>query len=544
MVLGREKVRGRALIGAAAVSALALGAAALGCEAILGIDDIVLGTGTEGTSCWDMAGFDGRGCYRTDGDCKPTTYEQILNACSDAACVYFDNAAKVANLGEDGKLPPLPEPPGVGGGPAGSSGSGGGGGAGEGGGTGGSGGGTGGAGGGGTGGSDGAGGSGGSTGTLCSSLAEPRVYITGSNAVKPILAQLGAILSNPSGENHVTLIYQPQSSCLGAKAILEDDRIEGAAVYWLKSGASTKELACDLDPGGTLADIGACDVFASTCQPLPNGLPSTVKDNQGPIQAMTFIAPNGSDEKTISQEAAYFVYGFGAASGVTPWSDPEHILRRDVSSGTQRMIGEAIDVPSARWQGRTMANTSEMRETVQTASGEEAKKTIGIFDVINGDPARVALKVLAFQASGQRCGFWPDSSNGVNVRDKRNVRDGHYPIWGPLHLFLRVSESGEATKAMAKLVVDYIVGTKQLPNDTDAIHLLTILGEGSLVPQCAMRVRRTQEMGPLEPFTPESPCSCIFDYITTKQTSCKQCKGNADCTEPGSRCSLGYCEAQ
>jgi len=84
---------------------------------------------------------------------------------------------------------------------------------------------------------------------------------------------------------------------------------------------------------------------------------------------------------------------------------------------------------------------------------------------------------------------------------------------------------------------------RSLPKDEDARSLLTILAQGSLVPQCAMRVRRTQEMGPLEPFTPESPCSCRFDEITNKKTSCTKCEGNAGCTEPGSRCSFGYCEA-
>ncbi|XXX77818.1 hypothetical protein WMF30_03460 [Sorangium sp. So ce134] len=44
------------------------------------------------------------GCYR----CAPTTSEQLLNACTDAACRPFDNA-RLTNL-RDGGLPPLPEP--------------------------------------------------------------------------------------------------------------------------------------------------------------------------------------------------------------------------------------------------------------------------------------------------------------------------------------------------------------------------------------------------------------------------------------------------
>ncbi|MGK3967248.1 hypothetical protein WMF38_24125 [Sorangium sp. So ce118] len=51
----------------------------------------------------------GGGCY----GCTPTTNEQLLNACTDAACRPFDNR-RLGNL-RDGALPPLPEP-GAGGG--------------------------------------------------------------------------------------------------------------------------------------------------------------------------------------------------------------------------------------------------------------------------------------------------------------------------------------------------------------------------------------------------------------------------------------------
>ncbi|WP_437835123.1 hypothetical protein [Sorangium sp. So ce1153] len=45
----------------------------------------------------------GGGCH----GCTPTTNEQLLNACTDAACRPFDNR-RLGNL-RDGGLPPLPE---------------------------------------------------------------------------------------------------------------------------------------------------------------------------------------------------------------------------------------------------------------------------------------------------------------------------------------------------------------------------------------------------------------------------------------------------
>jgi hypothetical protein len=54
-------------------------------------------------------------------------------------------------------------------------------------------------------------------------------------------------------------------------------------------------------------------------------------------------------------------------------------------------------------------------------------------DEANLDAAN--LRVLAFQGTGQRCGFLPDAQPGKD--DLGNVRDGHYLIWGPMHFYLR-----------------------------------------------------------------------------------------------------------
>ncbi len=53
-------------------------------------------------------GCDGGGCYA----CPPTTTEEFLNACTDAGCKSFANAARLQHLTTDGGLPPLPEPDG------------------------------------------------------------------------------------------------------------------------------------------------------------------------------------------------------------------------------------------------------------------------------------------------------------------------------------------------------------------------------------------------------------------------------------------------
>jgi hypothetical protein len=129
----------------------------VGCGNILGIEDI--------ESCWDDSGFNGRGCYRTDGGCK-LTKEQIPNACTESACISFDNAERLG-LTSPGDLPNIP--------------------------------------------------AGNPGGTPVPGMGGPdtcpmtdRVVVTGSNAIVPVLSYLSAELAG--AQNPVTVLYQAQSS--------------------------------------------------------------------------------------------------------------------------------------------------------------------------------------------------------------------------------------------------------------------------------------------------------------------------------------------
>ena len=54
------------------------------------------------------------------------------------------------------------------------------------------------------------------------------------------------------------------------------------------------------------------------------------------------------------------------------------------------------------------------------------------------------LNILAYQNTGQRCGYYPDRD--ANSNEKQNVRDGHYAIWGPMHFLTRIDSNGIAVK--------------------------------------------------------------------------------------------------
>ena len=110
---------------------LALALASGGCSYLIGLNGYAVGgdagtTADGGTKAPDAdaasaldgdaeaeascSGDAGHPCYA----CPPSTSDQFLNACSNAACVPFD-VRRLTNLLPDGSLPPLPPLPGDGG---------------------------------------------------------------------------------------------------------------------------------------------------------------------------------------------------------------------------------------------------------------------------------------------------------------------------------------------------------------------------------------------------------------------------------------------
>ncbi|HEX7601803.1 MAG TPA: hypothetical protein VF316_09365, partial [Polyangiaceae bacterium] len=324
-----------------------------------------------------------------------------------------------------------------------------------------------------------------------------------------------------------------QSSCVAWDAALNGTLLTGPASYW---PGTTSETTCNMPAGGLTADVSISDIFASSCTALPNGLPKDVGDFFGPAQAMTFIVPKASAERSISAQAAYFVYGFGAQSGIAPWTDPANIFRLDDTSGTQRIIGAGIGVPASEWKGTNLNFSSKLSAALTTAPPQ----AIGIFSVVNiTDALRQQIHVLAYRHYGQTCAVYPDSNE--TSRDKSNVRDGHYTLWGPLHLSSRLDTGGFVKSPDAKRVVNYFTGITPPPSGLDLIETEAL---NNLVPQCAMKVTRSSEMGPLSPFNAQNACGCYFEQKATGQTSCSKCATSSECPPSAPACSFGYCEAQ
>jgi len=371
----------------------------------------------------------------------------------------------------------------------------------------------------------------------CSTLPSP-VYVAGSSAVKPFVAKVAAELAGLA--TPITVVYQGQGSCTGINYMVASPTgtISGTGVVWDAATGAEVAGGCALSLAGDPVDIGVSDVFATSC-PNVVGLPAGIADFKGPIQAMTFSVPLASTKQVISAEAAYLLFGLGADGAVGSWTDMTQVMARSATSGTQQMLSAAINVPAAKWLGKPNAGSGDVLNGLVAATIADAAIGILATDVV--DKNRGKVRPLAYQHYGQTCGYTPDS-DAITSFDKRNVRDGHYAVWGALHMLAKVDAVGVVANASAKKVIGYLALT-EIPTGFDMIQLEAKSG---VVPDCAMRVSRTAEVGPMASYMPTHSCECKFVYEATgvAPTGCTTCTAATACPASKPACNYGFCEVQ
>jgi hypothetical protein len=454
------------------------------------------------------------GCYAG----APRTSSQYLNQCSTSTCFAFDNCQRIGLCGgaTDGDAALVPPP-----GPEASTPT--------------------------TPMSAGTSSDGGSALPLCADPTNGRgqvLVMTGSSNFPPLLSKLAPLVLAAG----FTPVFQVSSSCAGVAAVFSTDPtlttlVDPApspkakyAAYFQADGSSVE---CSLGPSGLPVDVGESDIFSTTCDGY--GAPGNgVGEFLGPIQAMVFVVPGRSQQNAITAEAARDVFGMGGGKA-QPWTNPELYFVRNANTGTQQMIGHAIDVPASGFWGidrGTAANVDALLKDITDPN--LAQQAIGIISADYYDGDRSNLKALAFQSTSQDCAYLPDSSQ--YSKDKRPVRDGHYPIWGPVHFFASTVNGVPATPAAQAFVS--IVSVPNIPKP-----LLDAFIGSSLVPSCAMTVTRSSELGALSTYAPPFECSCYFEASPAVNgmppAGCSRCSTSADCTDPSRpACNLGFCEVQ
>ena len=391
----------------------------------------------------------------------------------------------------------------------------------------------------------------------CPAFTNP-VYVTGSSASQPVLKAISVVLAGQA--TPVTVVYVKTESCQGVNTFAAATPVPAAATYW-PAGVAT---SCTLTTP-PVADASVSDVFATTCGVT---LTAAQKEYQGPIQAMTLSVHPQSTETSISAEAARVLLKYVGTGQypMAPWTDVANVFIRPggaTGSGTRAMIGAAIGINDGDWKGTLVKGaTTGSADVLAAVAGAQAapNASIGILSVTLADANRVGstsatpVKVLAFQAKDQKCGFFPDST--ATSFDKLNVREGRYGIWGPLHFITAVNGTnpissanpGTGDAAVQALITAITMPAGTALTDQQKTSIIDATAAGHVIPQCAMKVRRTAEVGPEASFVPDEPCGCYFESKANgaASASCHVCAADTDCAaQTGSpKCRYGFCEAK
>src|SRR5262249_40192751 len=144
----------------------------------------------------------------------------------------------------------------------------------------------------------------------------------------------------------------------------------------------------------------------------------------------------------ITYKEAQDIYGCGVSTTqpIANFGDPNGVFCRDENSGTQITIAKNIGVPASVLVMPRCVNgmsTGNVGTSVINYGMNTSQYAIGFVAADYFDGQRSMLNSLAFQALGQTQAFYSDST--ASVADRRNVRDGHYGIWGYEHFIVKAA---------------------------------------------------------------------------------------------------------
>ncbi len=373
------------------------------------------------------------------------------------------------------------------------------------------------------------------------------VVISGSTAIRPLVRRVGAILAGATGSERITLIYNTsRGSCSGVTALAGStsggpQRATGTAEVYngLNADALPSSIpTCNMPADGMAIDLALSDVYPTECA---GAVTTSLRDTRVVVLPFEFIGPAlNMDESALDAREAYQIWGFGASTAmVSPWTLDTQVFQRSASSGTQITVARAIRVPEARFQTPTanaLSGTSDMISRVAAAMTTPALGFAGT-DATNAVRG-TQLRTLAYRHWGQTNFYYPDST--AASFDKRNVRDGHYPVWGYEHALVLTNSSGAPTNATAARVADLLAGSVALPGGRDIQRLYA---SSYLVPLCAMEVSRERDGGDFSVYAPEASCARLFECSHPGATAtCTACTDSSACG--GGVCRRGVCEAR
>ncbi len=372
----------------------------------------------------------------------------------------------------------------------------------------------------------------------CETLTNP-IFLQVGDTQTNLMLNLGRALRDNT-PNPITLVFKTSGSCTNIDNFYNHTGPfpAGTTFSYVPSTAENATwtpamgpLSCSTTTPGLLPDIGNSALFISSCTQQP--APATVALENGAIQAYVMAVPKASSQIAITFEEAYFVYGFGMAGMVTPWTDPTQMFIRTITKSTLLTWAANISVPGDKWMGTRFDGSPQVVAALQGSTSPEA--AIGILGAEVYDALRSSLTQLAFRAKDQYAAYWADST--PTSFDKQNIRDGHYTVWSPTVWMYNTDGTGTAVKPDAKYVVDMIAGHPVTPAPNFDPNV--IVAKVGHVPDCAMRVSRQYDGGPLSLYQPQASCTCKYLSVVDT-TTCATCDTTTPCAT--GVCRNGYCE--
>ena len=378
----------------------------------------------------------------------------------------------------------------------------------------------------------------------CADLPNP-IYLQVGDTQLNLMKALGRKLRDNTSKP-ITLVWITSGSC--ANIDLMYHHIPAAGITGTMSYAPSQAEATTFTTASTpftctptiapatFPDIGNSALFNSAC--TAEAPPATLSLTIGPRQGYVLAMPRGTSETSITAEEAYFLFGFGPtmlqamSAAIMPWIDEGQLWIRTDSKSTLLAWAANISVPPAKWHGTKLNGSPDVVNALLTSANAPA--AIGILGSEVYDGLRGSLTVMAFRAFGQYAAYYPDST--ATSRDKKNLRDGHYTVWSPT-IWMQNTDGTNPVNADAAYVVDMIAGHPVTP-EPNFTPTVVVAGVG-LVPDCAMRVQRTFEGGPLSLYKPPTSCTCRYE-ATVDASSCNTCSADTPCAT--GVCRDGYCE--
>ncbi|HVZ37568.1 MAG TPA: hypothetical protein VG963_34340, partial [Polyangiaceae bacterium] len=386
----------------------------------------------------------------------------------------------------------------------------------------------------------------------CATLPGTIVYVESGDTQENLLKRLGRHLRDYAD---VTLAFNLTGSCTLTSDIYSGSHVvkSGTLKYipstledpnWTPAMA---EPTCTTGPEGVPVDVAISALFVQSCDlgepPADSGLALI----QGPIQAYTFVVPSASDQSAIWAEEGYYAFGFGSRNPLAPqydpWDDEAFMFIRPPTKSTLVATAKNIRVPPNQWKGVPEAASNDVVTAVTTSANAEA--TIGILGAEVYDASRdQGMKTLAFQAFGQSAAYYPDST--ATAFDKQNLRDGHYGLWSPTVYITKVDSANVPVNPTVHYLTDLVLGNEPSTPPAGAAHFdaLADVVKVGLIPECAMKVQRSEDGGDLSPLVPSEPCDCYYASLipgaSGTPAGCTVCSSAADCG--GGQCNHGFCE--